>query len=130
MSTRPSLVFKFAIEDWEFEQIHRLNYRTFAEEIPQHEKSGAQRLVDKFHAQNTYLIGLCDQKLVGMLAVRGDRPFSLDQKLPELQPPGRRGVDHLSLVPQPTAPRLPQLQPPGRARLVAVRLVRQGLRAA
>jgi aspartate aminotransferase-like enzyme len=40
--------------------------------------------VDKFHAENTYLICLSNQKLVGMLAVRGNRPFSLDQKLPDL----------------------------------------------
>jgi len=93
MSTRPPLVFKFATEDWEFEQLHQLNYRTFAEEIPQHQRSASQRLVDKFHAENTYLICLCDQKLVGMLAVRGDRPFSLDQKLPDLDshlPSGRK----------------------------------------
>ena len=93
MSARSPLVFKVASEDWEFEQIHRLNYRTFVEEIPQHQPSTTQRLVDKFHAQNTYLICLCDQKLAGMLAVRGDRPFSLDQKLPNLDshlPAGRR----------------------------------------
>ena len=36
MSTRPTPVFKFATEDWEFEEIHRLNYKTFVEEIPQH----------------------------------------------------------------------------------------------
>ena len=92
MSTQTLLVFKFATEDWEFEQIHRLNYRTFVEEIPQHQPSTAQRLVDKFHPENTYLICLNDQKLVGMLAVRGNRPFSLDQKLPDLDshlPPGR-----------------------------------------
>jgi aspartate aminotransferase-like enzyme len=48
--------------------------------------------VDKFHADNTYLICLGNQKLVGMLAVRGRRPFSLDQKVPNLDsylPPGR-----------------------------------------
>ncbi|MCW5553140.1 MAG: aminotransferase class V-fold PLP-dependent enzyme [Verrucomicrobiae bacterium] len=93
MSTAPLLVFKFATEDWEFEQIHRLNYRTFVEEIPQHERSPAGRLVDKFHVENTYLICLCGQKLVGMLAVRGQRPFSLDHKLPDLDthlPAGRK----------------------------------------
>jgi aspartate aminotransferase-like enzyme len=92
MSPQEPLVFKFATEDWEFEQIHRLNYRTFVEEIPQHEPSATQRLVDKFHAENTYLICLSNQKLAGMLAVRGQRPFSLDQKLPNLDsylPPGR-----------------------------------------
>ncbi|HXR03254.1 MAG TPA: aminotransferase class V-fold PLP-dependent enzyme [Verrucomicrobiae bacterium] len=92
MSAQESLVFKFASEDWEFEQIHRLNYRTFVEEIPQHQASPTQRLVDKFHAENAYLICLSNQKLAGMLAVRGHRPFSLDQKLPNLDsflPAGR-----------------------------------------
>ncbi len=89
---RSPLVFKFASEDWEFELIHRLNYRTFVEEIPQHKASPTHRLVDKFHAENTYLICLNGQKLVGMLAARGNRPFSLDQKVPDLDthlPKGR-----------------------------------------
>jgi len=93
MSARAPLVFKFASEDWEFEAIHRLNYKTFVEEIPQHEKSSAERLVDKFHAENTYLISLSGRKLVGMLAVRGSRPFSLDKKLEKLDsylPAGRK----------------------------------------
>ena len=93
MSSRPPLVFKQATDDWEFEQIHRLNYRTFVEEIPQHRQSPNHRLVDKFHAENTYLICLWGEKLAGMLAVRGTRPFSLDQKLDQLDsflPPGRR----------------------------------------
>ena len=91
-NARDPLVFKTATEDWEFEHIHRLNYKTFVEEIPQHKASPTHRLVDKFHAENTYLICLAEQKLVGMLAVRGNRPFSLDQKLPELDshlPAGR-----------------------------------------
>ena len=91
-ANRSPLLFKFASEDWEIEQIHRLNYRTFVEEIPQHKASPTHRLVDKFHAENTYLICLNDQKLVGMLAARGNRPFSLDQKLPDVDthlPKGR-----------------------------------------
>jgi aspartate aminotransferase-like enzyme len=93
MSARPPLVFKFANEDWEFEQIHRLNYRTFVEEIPQHHASPTHRLVDKFHPENTYLICLSGRKLAGMLAARGNRPFSLDQKLEKLDsylPAGRK----------------------------------------
>jgi aspartate aminotransferase-like enzyme len=92
-SPRAPLVFKIATDDWEFEQIHRLNYKTFVEEIPQHRASPTHRLVDKFHAENTYLICLEEQQLVGMLAVRGNRPFSLDQKLAGLDsdlPAGRR----------------------------------------
>ena len=92
MSSRPPLVFKTATEDWEFEGIHRLNYKTFVEEIPQHKASPTHRLIDKFHGENTYLICLCGRQLAGMLAVRGARPFSLDQKLEKLDsylPPGR-----------------------------------------
>ncbi|MBA3533008.1 MAG: hypothetical protein H0T73_13875 [Ardenticatenales bacterium] len=87
-----SLVYKIATEPWEFEQIHRLNYRTFVEEIPQHTSNPEGRLVDKFHEQNSYIICLDGQALLGMVAVRGERPFSLDSKLENLDsylPPGR-----------------------------------------
>jgi aspartate aminotransferase-like enzyme len=93
MSSRAPLVFKIASEDWEFELIHRLNYKTFVEEIPQHQRTGDLRLVDKFHPENTYLICLSGRKLAGMLAARGNRPFSLDQKLENLDsflPAGRK----------------------------------------
>lgn len=95
MSRHP-LQFKIATEDWEFEQVHALNYRTFVEEIPQHQPSTTPRLVDKFHSENTYLICLCGERVVGMIAARGRRPFSLDQKLPQLDsylPPGRRACE-------------------------------------
>jgi aspartate aminotransferase-like enzyme len=95
MSAHP-LQFKVATEEWEFEQVHELNYRTFVEEIPQHQASSTPRLVDKFHAENTYLVCLCGDQVVGMIAARGRRPFSLDQKLPNLDsylPPGRRACE-------------------------------------
>ncbi len=79
-----SLMFKVATEPWEFEEIHKLNYRTFVEEIPQHERNPEQKLVDKFHEQNTYVICLSDDKLAGMVAFRSERPFSLDAKLDHL----------------------------------------------
>ena len=59
------------------------------------------RLVDKFHAENTYLICLSGRKLAGMLAVRGNRPFSLDQKLADLDsylPPAGRKVCEIRLL--------------------------------
>jgi aspartate aminotransferase-like enzyme len=87
------LRFKLATEDAEIEQIHELNYRTFVEEIPQHAQSINRRLVDKFHHENTYAICLDGERVVGMVAVRGNRPFSLDKKLPNLDshlPPGHR----------------------------------------
>lgn len=87
------LRFKVATTSGEFEQIHRLNYRTFVEEIPQHHPNTEQRLVDKFHSENTYVICLDGRKLAGMLALRSARPFSLDHKLADLDahlPTGRK----------------------------------------
>lgn len=83
MSIMP-FTFKAASENWEFEQIHRLNYATFVEEIPQHPPNPDQLLVDKFHQENTYLVCLRGQRLIGMVAVRDRRPFSLDAKLDNL----------------------------------------------
>ncbi|WP_010676328.1 aminotransferase class V-fold PLP-dependent enzyme [Bacillus timonensis] len=79
-----TFVYKIARTKQEFSQIHRLNYKTFVEEIPQHDKNEEKMLVDKFHNENTYLICVKDSKLIGMIAVRANRPFSLDYKLPNL----------------------------------------------
>jgi aspartate aminotransferase-like enzyme/GNAT superfamily N-acetyltransferase len=90
------LRFKVADEPAEFEAIHHLNYQTFVEEIPQHPADDSRRLVDRFHAENTYVICLDGQSLVGMIAGRCNRPFSLDGKLTDLDrylPPHRRSVE-------------------------------------
>jgi GNAT superfamily N-acetyltransferase len=79
-----SFRFKIATEPREFEQIHKLNYETFVEEIPQHRPHKGRTLVDKFHKENTYVICTDKDKLIGMLSVRNKRPFSLDEKLSNL----------------------------------------------
>ena len=87
-----SYKFKIADNSWEFEQIHRLNYRVFVEEIPQHPHNNERILVDRFHDQNAYVIGLRGQYLLGMLAFRDKRPYSLDEKIENLDqylPTGR-----------------------------------------
>ncbi len=66
------------------EQIHRLNHKIFAEEIPQHDSKENRVLVDRFHRDNIYLLAKRDEVLIGMLCYRLQRPFSLDQKLPDL----------------------------------------------
>lgn len=78
-------VFKIADNEAEYQMIAQLNYETFVEEIPQHQKNSQQSLVDKFHTENTYFICLDDErKLVGMATLRDKRPFSLDIKLQNL----------------------------------------------
>ena len=84
MGTRSAYRFKIATEAWEFEAIHRLNYKTFVEEIPQHQRNADRRLVDRFHTENTYAVCLDGQELVGMICGRANRPFSLDNKVPDL----------------------------------------------
>src|SRR5262245_63615250 len=91
------LKFKIASDDVEFEAIHRLNYKTFVEEIPQHRDNPEQRLVDKFHAENTYAICLHGDQLVGMVAGRTQRPFSLDQKVTGDRKSTRLNSSHLGI---------------------------------
>ncbi|OUB06462.1 GNAT family N-acetyltransferase [Bacillus thuringiensis serovar yunnanensis] len=79
-----NLTYKIATEDWEFQQIHQLNYKTFVEEIPQHTQTPEQIRIDSFHAENTYLICLKGKQLIGMVAARNQRPFSLDHKIHQL----------------------------------------------
>jgi aspartate aminotransferase-like enzyme len=101
---RSGLLIALASEDWEFEQIHQLNYRTFVEEIPQHAPNAEGRLVDRFHAENRYVIARRGRTVVGMLALRTQRPFSLDGRLPDLDrwlPPGRRLVEARLLAVEP-----------------------------
>ena len=80
-----NLTFKVASEPWEFDQIHRLNYKTFVEEIPQHQANPDGKLIDRFHATNIYFIALAERRLVGMVSCHFDRPFSLDQKVEGLE---------------------------------------------
>lgn len=76
--------YKVAEHEWEYELIFKLNYDTFVKEIPQHPESETARLVDKFHDENKYFICLDKNELIGMVAVRNVRPFSLDQKISNL----------------------------------------------
>lgn len=73
-----------AREKWEFDSIYQLNYETFVEEIPQHHRNESRTLVDRFDKENTYIIALKGKKIIGMLALRDKRPFSLDQKINNL----------------------------------------------
>jgi aspartate aminotransferase-like enzyme len=90
------LTFKIASTAAEFEAIHRLNHATFAVEIPQHAANRHRRLIDPYHRENTYVICLCGEMVVGMVAGRCSRPFSLDRKIANLDahlPAHRKAVE-------------------------------------
>ncbi|MEN7972538.1 MAG: aminotransferase class V-fold PLP-dependent enzyme [Verrucomicrobiota bacterium] len=86
MGLLDGFVFKIAEQPWETEAVHALNYKTFVEEIPQHEPNREKKLADKFHGENTYIICVHEERktLAGMIAFRDKRPFSLDRKLENL----------------------------------------------
>jgi GNAT superfamily N-acetyltransferase len=77
-------IYRIAREPWELEQIHRLNYRTFVEEIPQHPPNPDRRLVDPLLSRSTPFVCVEGRRLIGMMMISGERPFSLDGKLPGL----------------------------------------------
>ncbi|MDZ8118053.1 GNAT family N-acetyltransferase [Pontiella agarivorans] len=94
MGLLAGFIYKVAREDWEIEAVDALNYKTFVEEIPQHEANPERKLRDRFHEENTYIICVHEDQrvLAGMIAFRNKRPFSLDKKLENLDsylPPDR-----------------------------------------
>ena len=91
-----SYVFKRAETRQEFEQIHRLNFRTFVHEIPQHSDPGTGRLVDKFHDKSAYFIVVREGRVVGMVSSHDQPPFSVADRLPDpeiLERPGTRPLE-------------------------------------
>ncbi len=79
-------LFKLAETDDEFSQLHRMNYRTFAEEISQHHADGSGQLVDKFHDKNRYFIAKRGEAIIAMIAVHDQPPFSVADKMQDPAP--------------------------------------------
>lgn len=75
------MIFKIANTEEEFNQIFKLNYKTFVDEIPQHEKNEKEILIDKFHKDNIYIIAKNKKDVVAMVSLCDKRPFSLDDKI-------------------------------------------------
>jgi N-acyl-L-homoserine lactone synthetase len=78
------MIIKPATDLNEFLQIHDLNYKTFVEEIPQNQPNREKILIDKFHMKNHYIIAKRDDKVIGMVCYNWKRPFSLDEKINDL----------------------------------------------
>jgi len=78
------LVYRRARAAWELDQIRRLNYATFVEEIPQHEPRASRTLTDRFEDENRYYVACRGRRVLGMVAVREARPWSIDAKLEDV----------------------------------------------
>lgn len=83
MAVPGTLTFKQADTASEFDQIHRLNYRIFAEEIREYTPDGSGRMVDRFHDRNIYYIAIEEGRVLGMVAANDQPPFSIESRLPD-----------------------------------------------
>jgi len=72
--------------------IAMLLHRTFVEELGQHAAHENGRHVDKFHDRNRYFVAEQDGRLIGMVALNPEAPFSVAQRLPADGP----GMEELS----------------------------------
>jgi len=73
------------------EALHRLNYRTFVQELGQYADDGSGTRRDKFHDKNIYLVCERAGELLGMVSVHDRAPFSVSSRLP-----GGQRVEDLS----------------------------------
>ncbi len=108
--------FKPAETAEEYAQVHRLNYKTFVRELPQHSDPGSEQLVDKFHDRNTYFVALYEDRVVGMISGHDQAPFSVADKMNDKR--------QLSLLgPRPFEVRLLAVEPEHRHRYVVTGLM-------
>jgi predicted N-acetyltransferase YhbS len=73
--------FKRAETQDELDQVFRLNHDTFARELRQHSAHEDGRLIDRFHDKNTYYIAIAGDRVVGMIAVHDQPPFSVAARM-------------------------------------------------
>jgi predicted N-acetyltransferase YhbS len=67
----------------EYLGIRRLNHRTFASELGQHETTDDEVLADRFEHKSRYIIAVHDGEVIGMVAIHDQPPFSIAQRLPD-----------------------------------------------
>jgi aspartate aminotransferase-like enzyme len=77
------LCFRKASRKEDFEQIHALNHRVFAEEIGQHAQEPSGSLADRFHLRNAYYVGVQGERLIGMISAHAGPEFSVRRRLPD-----------------------------------------------
>lgn len=77
----PRLLFKEAESSTEWEQVHALNHRVFADEVGQHPTTSSGLLIDRFHAQSRYFVAVLDGVVVGMVSANAGPEFSIAKRL-------------------------------------------------
>lgn len=93
------VVFKAVTTAEELGQVHRLNHRTFAQELGQYEPNESGELVDRFHSGNRYFVAKNGDAVIGMISINSTAPFSIEKRLADARAT-------LTAIPGPTEVRL------------------------
>lgn len=73
--------FAWAASDQDFFALRRLNHDIFAAELGQHAQTADGSLTDRFESESRFLLAWRSEILAGMVALRGQPPFSIEQRL-------------------------------------------------
>jgi GNAT superfamily N-acetyltransferase len=73
--------FTRAESDAELAAVQSLTHAIFAGELGQYETRPEARIVDKFHAKNTYWVAVYEERVIGMISLHDQPPFSAAEKL-------------------------------------------------
>lgn len=76
------LAFGEAASAGQWEEARRLAHRVFADEIGLKPQQPDGRLADARLERSILLVATADRRVIGMVCVGDERPFSLDEKLP------------------------------------------------
>ncbi len=100
----------------EVDGLQRLNHRTFAEELGQHEERANGLLVDRLHESNRYFVAVERGAVIGMISLNLTPPFSVEKRLPS-------GVTVEALAGRPCEVRLLAIEQHARGGVVLAGLV-------
>jgi|FLOH01.1.fsa_nt_gi aspartate aminotransferase-like enzyme/GNAT superfamily N-acetyltransferase len=82
LAAEPNSVLIRESQNTDQQAIADLLHRTFVAELGQYQDDGSGHHVDKFDSKNEYFLAESDGKLVGVIAVHGSPPFSVESRLP------------------------------------------------
>ena len=107
----------------EIDQLQRLNYRTFSEELGQHGQRADGVLADRFHETNRYFVAVECGAVIGMVSLNVTPPFSIEKRLPQ-------GIAVADVAARPCEVRLLAIEPRARGGVVVAGLFWQVFDAA
>lgn len=76
--------FRAPESDADWDAVRRLNHRTFAEELGQHDQAAERRLVDPMESRSRYVLAAHGDTVVGMVCAHDEPPYSVERRLQDV----------------------------------------------